>query len=130
MVPFPVGPSGNKDTMKTINAEGGYYFIPQYIQNPREVYDIIYEFTNWFNGDLEYRDDLTWLKDSLVTEENFHYYMEVCERTGFDLLHNLGVLPSLEEMIENIDTPALYTPAQYAETYKQVFQDALDNYFK
>ncbi|MCL2031583.1 MAG: extracellular solute-binding protein, partial [Oscillospiraceae bacterium] len=130
MVPFPIGPSGSRETFKAVNAEGNYYFIPRFIQNPREVYDVIYDYTNWFNGDLDYRDDLTWLKDSVVSEENFRYYMEVCGLTGFDLLHNIGVLPSLEEMVENIDAPAVYTPAQYAETYKQVFQDALDNYFK
>lgn len=130
MVPFPVGPSGNKDTNKAVNAEGSYYFIPQYIKDPREVYDVMYDFTNWFNGDLEYRDDLSWIKDALVTDANFKYYNEVCGRIGFDLLHNLGVQPALETMLETTAGPAQYTPAQYAETYKQVFQDALDNYFK
>lgn len=129
MVPFPVGPSGQKNTNAALNAEGNYYFIPQYIKNPREVYDVIYELRNWFNNDLDYRDDLTWIKDSLVTEANFKYYAEICGRSGFDLLHNLGFQPAFETMLQTTEGPAQYTPAQYAETYKQVFQNALDNYF-
>ena len=131
MVPFPIGPQGNAATMPTENAEGSFYFIPQNIGRPREVFDVIYDLTNWFEDDLEYRDDLTWLKNSLVTEKNFDAYMSVVGRPGFDLMHNLpGVAPSIELMLQNIDAPPEYTPAQYAETYKQVFQDALDNFFR
>ncbi|MCL2663381.1 MAG: ABC transporter substrate-binding protein [Oscillospiraceae bacterium] len=129
MVPFPVGPRGNKDTMATENAEGNFYFIPRYIQDPRFVFDVLYDLTNWFDYDLEYRDDLTWLKNSLVTEANFDMYMSIVGRPGFDLLHNLPLSPSVDMMLNSISGPPTYTPAQYVETFKQVFQDALDNYF-
>jgi len=131
MVPFPVGPQGNAATMATENAsDGTFYFIPQHIGNPREVFDIFYDLRNWFEDDLEYRDDLVWLKNSLVSEKNFEFYMKVVGRPGFDLMHTLpGVAPSIELMLQNIDAPPELTPAQYAETYKQVFQDALDNFF-
>jgi hypothetical protein len=130
MVPFPIGPQGNRDTMATENAEGNFYFIPRYIQDPRFVFDVLYDLTNWFDGDLEYRDDLTWLKNSLVTEANFNAYMSVVGRPGFDLLHNLPLSVSFNMMLEDVSGPPTYTPAQYVETFKQVFQDALDNYFK
>ena len=129
IVPFPVGPRGNKDTMATENAEGNFYFIPRYIQDPRFVFDVLYDLTNWFDGDLEYRDDLTWLKNMLITDANFNMYMSIAGRPGFDLLHNLPLAPSVDMMLTDTAGPPTYTPVQYVETFKQVYQDALDNYF-
>jgi len=129
MVPFPVGPQGNAGTMATTNVSGNYYFIPRYIKDADEVFNIMYDLTNWFDGDLEYRDDLAWFKDRMISEENFDFYMKVAGRMGFDLLMDLGFAPSIPLMLETTIGPAEYTPAQYAETYRQVFQDALDNYF-
>jgi len=130
MVPFPIGPNGNKDTMPTQSVEGGYYFIPRYIAQPREVFDVIYDLTNWFKGDLDYRDDMDWVKDMVMTDENFKYYMEVNGRTGFELAFVLGFSASVDGMFEQTNGPPIYTPAQYVEIYRQVYQDALDNYFK
>ncbi|MCL2078445.1 MAG: extracellular solute-binding protein [Oscillospiraceae bacterium] len=130
MVPFPVGPSGNKDTMATTNVSGNYYFIPRYIKDPGEVFNIMYDLTNWYDGDLEYRDDIQWWKDRMISEANIEYYMKVAGRMGFDLLMDLGFGPSVPYMLETTTRPAEYTAIQYAETYKQVYQDALDNYFK
>jgi ABC-type glycerol-3-phosphate transport system substrate-binding protein len=131
MVPFPVGPSGNKDTMPAYNVENEYYFIPQYIKDPKQVYDVFYDFTNWFNYDLELRDDPSWLRNSLATEENFKYYMEMQGRVGFDLIYNLGILADTDLIIPQL-YPAMdmMTPRQYVETYKTVYQAALDRYFK
>jgi len=133
MVPFPVGPQGNAATMATTNVSGNYYFIPRYIKDADEVFNVMYDLTNWFVGDLEYRDDIGWFKDRMISEANFDYYMKVAGRMGFDLLDNLGFGPSIPYMLETIGGetpgPAQYTPAQYAETYRQVYQDALDNYF-
>jgi len=131
MVPFPVGPNGDKDTMPAYNLENEYYFIPKYIKDPEQVYDVFYDFTNWFDGDLDLRDDLTWIKNSLATEENLKYYMEMQGRVGFDLIYNLGILADTDLII-----PQLYpyedkkTPRQYVDTYKHVYQNALDKYFK
>jgi len=129
MVPFPVGPQGNADTMATTNVSGNYYFIPRYIKDADEVFNIIYDLENWFDGDLEYRDDIQWWKDNMISEANIEYYTKVAGRMGFDLLMDLGFGPSIPFMLTTTEGPPEYTPAQYAETYRQVFQDALDNYF-
>ncbi|MCL2819792.1 MAG: extracellular solute-binding protein [Oscillospiraceae bacterium] len=129
MVPFPVGPQGNAETMATTNISGNYYFIPRYIKDADEVFNVMYDLANWFDGDLEYRDDLGWFFDSMISQANIDYYMKVAGRMGFDLFDSLGFGPSFDMMIENTTGPATYTPAQYVETFKQVYQDALDNYF-
>ena len=129
MVPFPVGPQGNAETMATTNVSGNYYFIPRYIKDADEVFNVMYDLTNWFDGDLEYRDDIQWWKDDMISEANIEYYTKVAGRMGFDLFDSLGFGPSFDMMLETTNGPAEYTPAQYAETYRQVYQDALDNYF-
>ncbi|MCL2628074.1 MAG: extracellular solute-binding protein [Oscillospiraceae bacterium] len=130
MVPFPVGPQGNADTMATTNISGNYYFIPRYIAQPDVVFNVMYDLQNWYDGDLEYRDDIQWWKDRMISEANIEYYMKVSGRMGFDLLMDLGFGPSIPMMLTTTAGPPQYTPVQYAETYSQVFQDALDNYFK
>ena len=129
MVPFPVGPQGNADTMATTSVSGQYWFIPRYIKDAEEVFNVMYDLSNWFNGDLEYRDDIQWWKDNMISEANIDAYMNVAGRMGFDLMMDLGFAPSIPLMLETTAGPAEYTPAQYAETYRQVYQDALDNYF-
>ena len=129
MVPFPVGPQGNFETMATTNISGNYYFIPRYIKDADEVFNIIYDLENWHEGDLEYRDDIQWWKDLMISQSNIDAYMSASGRMGFDLLMDLGFPPSIPLILETTMGPAEYTPAQYAETYRQVFQDALDNYF-
>ncbi|MDR2589395.1 MAG: extracellular solute-binding protein [Oscillospiraceae bacterium] len=131
MVPYPVGPRSTADTMKTFNAlTNKYYFIPRYIQDARQVFDVMYDLTNWFDGDLEYRDDLLWFENHMISQANIDIYIDVVGRNGFELMMSLGFGPSLDSMIENTTGPAVMTPAQYAETYSLVFQDALDNYFE
>jgi len=129
MVPFPVGPQGNADTMATTNVSGNWYFIPRYIKDADEVFNIMYDLTNWFDNDLEYRDEVQWFKDRMISEANYDYYVKVAGRMGFDFLMNLGFEPSIPLMLETTGGPAEYTASMYAETYRQVYQDALDNYF-
>jgi hypothetical protein len=132
MVPFPVGPNGDKATNPSASVEGGYYFIPRYVYDSKQVYDAIYDYTNWFNYDIDDRDDLSWIRDSLHSPENLKYYLEF-ERNplGFDLIFNLG-LPSAatDVIIASINGPAEMTPAQYVQSYRNVFQNALNAYFK
>jgi len=115
--------------MATTNISGNYYIIPRYIKDADEVFNIVYDLQNWFDGDLEYRDDIQWWKDNMISQANIDAYMSAAGRMGFDLMMDLGFPPSIPLMLETTLGPAEYTPAQYAETYKQVYQDALDNYF-
>jgi hypothetical protein len=131
MVPFPVGPQGDKYTMPSTSVEGGYYFIPRFVRDSSLVYNVIYDFTNWFNYDLQDRDDVSWISDSVYSEANLHYYLEF-ERNpvGFDLIFNLGLPSAATDMIlETVEGPPVMTPAQYVESFRQVFQNALNNYF-
>jgi len=129
MVPFPVGPQGNHETMATNNVSGNWYFIPRYIKDADEVFNVMYDLLNWYDGDLEYRDDIEWWENLMFSQRNIDMYMSVSGRVSFDLFDNLGFGPSVDRMIESINGPAEFTPAQYAETFRQVYQDALDNYF-
>ena len=130
MVPFPVGPSGDRDTMATSNTTGNYYFVSRYIKDPGVVFNVMYDLANWYDGDTELRDEgLDWFWDRMISETNTEFYLKTVGRFGFDMMESLGFNPSIPLMLESIDGPAEYTPIQYAETYRQVYQDALDNYF-
>ena len=97
------------------------------------VYNVFYDLKNWYDGDTTIRDDketMWWWYASTSNKEelqdaNYDVMFECGSREQFDLVWSLGV---------DCDYPALfngdYTPAQFQETYKQQFQDALDSYFK
>lgn len=128
MVPWPVGPSGNAETNTSKIVAGNFYFIPTGVENPELVYQVFYEYNNWYNDDLTIRDDedsLTWWKDSVISEENYEVMELLGQKEQFELWNSLGV---------NIDIESLVlgemTPAQVQETYKQPLQDALNVYFK
>lgn len=132
-VPWPVGPSGNQETNKMKIAESSYFFIPVGTEDPELVYNVFYDLKNWYDGDTTIRDDketMWWWYASTSNKEelqdaNYDVMFECGSREQFDLVWSLGV---------DCDYPALfngdYTPAQFQETYKQQFQDALDSYFK
>jgi len=129
MVPFPVGPQGNQETMATSPISGNWYMIPRYIKDADEVFNVFYDLINWWDFDIEYRDDMDWLRDRFGPDINYDFYMKTVGRFGFDLFDKLGFGPSVDSIMDSTTGPALYTPAQYAEIYRQVYQDALDNYF-
>ena len=127
MVPWPVGPSGNQETNKMKNVtSGNAWMIPSGVEDPEFVYNVFYDWTNWYNFDTEYRDsNLSWWEDAVITEENFAVMEELGARENFDLWNNLGVAYDLEGLITGV-----ITPSQFQETYKQLYQDALDAFFK
>lgn len=127
MVPWPVGPSGNQETNKMKNVtSGNAWMIPSGVEDPELVYNVFYDWTNWYNNDTEYRDsNLSWWEDAVITEENFAVMEELGARENFDLWNNLGVTYDLEGLITGV-----ITPSQFQETYKQLYQDALDAFFK
>ena len=131
-VPWPVGPSGNQETNRMKITNGEYYIIPVGVEDPELVYNIFYDFTNWYDGDTSIRDDaetLGWWyavtsKDLDIQDWNFEVMFEMGMREQFDLVSSLGVFPDFMGLF-NGD----YTPAQFQETYKQEYQDALDRTF-
>ena len=134
-VRWPVGPSGNKDTNAGKNlVPNGCLMIPAGCQEPEKVFNVMYDFWN-FTGDVDttvtIRDDraaLNWWYDSVgltteMMEANVAVMKECGSKTVTDLWDGVGI-----EMDWNSLINGTMTPAQFQETYKQTYQDALDSY--
>lgn len=130
--PFPVGPHGDKDSNAMLEAGGNFFFIPVGVEDPKLVYDVFYEWNNWYQGDTSLRDDrdsLAWwaevtAKDPEIQNHNLAIQQLCMTREQFDLWKTTGV---------GLDWTAFFagdmTVAQFQETYKLLYQDALDVYF-
>ena len=130
---WPVGPSGDAATNPAVNASGGNFFvIPAGVENPELVYRFLYDLYNWYDGDTSFRDDpatVNWwynetAKVTEINDHNFAIQTECLSKPGFELYDAVGVEMDLESLIAGD-----MTPAQIQETYKQEYQDALDNIF-
>ncbi len=131
---WPVGPSGNQETDAQLNNVGGeLYIIPASVQDPLTVFNVLYDSWNWYEGDVEKRDNpaqLNWWIDATGRNEenrqaNFKIQQEILAKQTVDLWNSMGVSFNLWELLDGT-----VTPSQWQETYKQNFQDALDQYFK
>lgn len=131
-VQWPVGPSGNAETNKGKFTAGSFWFIPNGVEDPELVYNVFEEISNWYQDDVEIRDDKEtmwwWYAVTAGTEElqdaNFDVMFDVGSREQFDLWNSLNVTMDLESLINGS-----MTAAQVQETYRQEFQAALDAYF-
>ena len=132
-VRWPVGPSGDKETNAAKNAVNGeYYIIPNGIQDPETVFNVMYDFWNWYGGDTSVRDNkqvLNWWYNCTSTKEelqnaNFAVMEDCGAHTTFDLWNSMSISYDLQSLIKGE-----MTPAQFQETYKQQVQDGLDAYF-
>ena len=132
-VRWPVGPSGNQETNAGVNAAGGNFFvIPAGVKDPEKVFNFLYDLYNWFEDDTSFRDDpatVNWwynetAKVTELNDANFEVQKDCLSKPGFELYSSLGVGYDLESLIAGE-----ITPAQFQETYKQEFQDALDASF-
>lgn len=135
-VRWPVGPNGNKDTNAGKNTTSGeFYIIPAGVLEPEKVYNFLYDYWNWFDGDTSIRDDKKalnwWYGVTAKTEElqnlNFEVMRDCGANTTFDLWNSMGIAygTSLQDLIKGE-----MTPAQFQETYKQQIQDGLDTFYK
>lgn len=125
--PWPIGPSGDEATNKFKNvSSGNAWMIPAGVDNPELVYNVFYDWQNWYHGDTDLRDgDLTWWEDCAITEENYEVMEYLGQRGAFDLWNALGVEWNWPALLDGE-----MTAAQFAETYKQSVQDALDGFYK
>lgn len=125
-VPYPVGPSGNEATnARRLASSGNAFMIPTGVENPELVYNVFYDYKNWYHDDLDFRDgDMTWWEDCAMTEENYEIMEYMGASDGFDLWNALGL---------DWDWSALLngemTAAQFQETWRQPVQTALDTFF-
>lgn len=132
-VQWPVGPSGSAATNPAVNAiDSQFFVIPAGIQDPERVYNFLYDLYNWFDGDTTLRDDpatATWWYNETANKEelkasNFEVQKFCLSKPGIELFDQLGVEFEVETLMDGTTTPA-----QWQETYKQAFQDALDRTF-
>lgn len=125
VVPWPVGPNGNKDTNAGYMTAGNYYIIPVGVEDPETVYNVFYDWTNWYNNDLSYRDDTEWAENCYVTERNFEYVVDMGSKQSFDIW---GSLPGGFSLVPLMNGEK--TGSQLAEENKLIIQEGLDQYFK
>ena len=128
-VQWPVGPSGNQETNKAkLGGSGEYYMIPVGVEDPELVFNVFYDFSNYYHGDVSIRDDretMDWwysvtAKEPEIQDSNYEVMFDIGMREQFEQFDALQVFPDWAAFF-NGD----YTPAQFQETYKQEIQDAI-----
>lgn len=131
-VPFPIGPSGDEATNPRKNSgQGNAYFIPVGVDNPAFVYEVFEAWQNWYHSDFDLRDaDMSWWENAAATEENYAVmeYLGDPNHAAPDLFNGLGLPIDWTALLGAGENPM--TAAQFQETYKQTYQDALDAFFK
>ena len=132
IVPFPIGPSANKDDIKTRCETDNKYFIPVGVKDPELVYNVMYDWINWHKGDPELRDDTEWAEnmmtsgsDADLSARNFEYLSECGKNAYLDLWDKLGIDIGVFNLV-TLDAET--TPASLAEAHSGEIQAALDAY--
>ncbi|MBR6223952.1 MAG: extracellular solute-binding protein [Lachnospiraceae bacterium] len=125
--PWPIGPSGNKETNARKNDIGGAaYFIPKGVEDPYLVYSVFQDYKDYYGDDFEQRDYVNeWWHDNALTEDNYNVMCYCGEKTGVDLWNSIGVDYQFPLLLKGEQTAA-----QFQETNKQLVQSALDAMFK
>ena len=125
VVPWPCGPDGNKDLNSHSQPRSNWYFIPTGVKEPRFVYDVLFDWLNWYGGDLSLGADMKWSRSMYMTDRNFAYATMMDSKPGFDVWESLGVNIELTTMLKGERTPE-----DIAAEYAPQFQAALDRYFE
>ncbi|MDR0858133.1 MAG: ABC transporter substrate-binding protein [Oscillospiraceae bacterium] len=126
VVPWPCGPSGKPETNYASDSDSTWYMIPQGAEDPEFIYNVIFDWLNWYDYDLDIAVDYSWARERYMSERNFEYAQEMSAKQGFDLWESLSKTTNFSLvflMQGSQDTQALID--QYAESY----QAALDTYF-
>ena len=126
VVPWPLGPNADINNLKHGGTSGNWYMIPMYTNNPRQVYDVVFDWLNWYDYERELAENWEWSRNMYMSDRNFEYALMMNQNTGLDIYGDLGLGDSFS-MVEIMNGEK--TAAQYAEEVKQVVQDALDNFF-
>jgi len=121
--PWPIGPSGNKETNATKNGlDTNVYMIPTGVKDPEFVYNVFSEYLDWYGDDYDLRDEVNeWWHDSALTEENFQVMYDCGLKSTLDLWNSIGVDYQIPSLLDGT-----MTAAQFQETNKQLVQSALD----
>ena len=124
VVPWPYGPSGTKESSQRYNTSGNWMFIPVGVENPELVYNILFDYLNWYQGDTSLRDNTEWEENMFMTERNYEMAKESSQTGSFDIWGTLGGGFSLVTLMDGTETPS-----QLAEAWKLIIQGELDAYF-
>lgn len=131
VVPWPRGYSVEEgEEYPGYAIAGNWFFIPKYINDADLVYQVFFDWKNWYNYDTELRDGNNWFAQTVYSPKaddpnrNFTYVSDMATRSYFDVWGSLEVV-SLYDIITGTTTTA-----QYIEANKQVLQDAMDSFFK
>lgn len=131
IVPFPIGPSGDQETNATRSETDNWQFIPVGIEDPTTVYNVYYDWCNWYNFDTTYRDDTEWSENMMysggdddLSARNFEYLKAMGTNSQLELWDKLGVDLGIYGLVVVDGT----TPAQIQEEHASEIQAALDAY--
>lgn len=135
VVPWPRGYSVEEgEDYPQCAVAGNWYFIPKGVDDADLVYQVMFDWINWYDYDTELRDTNTWYAEVSYSPNaedpgrNYEYLLEMSQSTYFDLWSSLDVV-SMYNIIYISDDVEHYTAAQYVEANKQLVQDAIDSYF-
>ncbi|MCL2637030.1 MAG: hypothetical protein FWD48_01540 [Oscillospiraceae bacterium] len=125
VVPWPIGPSGNQATNSHSTAANiNWFFIPANTENPRLVYDVMFDWHNWYDYDRTLAEDLEWSRGCYMNERNFDYAYMMSQNLGFDLWYTGGGGIHLIESLLNGEM----TAAEFVSEAEPLIQQALDIY--
>ncbi|MCL2124606.1 MAG: extracellular solute-binding protein [Oscillospiraceae bacterium] len=126
VVPWPCGPRGDDSTNTLSTPAGAWYFIPLGVENPRLVYDVMFDWINWYGGDADLGADYTWSRSMYMSERNFDYASMMTARPGLDMWESIGSEFgfNLTDMLDGITEPA-----DIVETFSVQYQQSLDRFF-
>ena len=126
VVPWPRGPRGNDATNTLSTPSGSWYFIPNGVEDARLVYDVIFDWVNWYDGDMSLGADTNWSQSMYMNSRNFDYASMMASRPGLDLWESLGgeFGFGITNLLAGRDTPE-----DIVEQYSALYQQALDRFF-
>ncbi|MDR2370477.1 MAG: extracellular solute-binding protein [Treponema sp.] len=124
VAPWPVGPHGNRESNRQSRSQNNWYFIPRGVENPRLVYDIFFDWVNWFDGNRELSEE-HWSKNQYMNDRNYAYAVMMASRPGFDIWDSLGTDFNLLPLISGE-----VVPEEMVKEYALQYQAALDTFFK
>ena len=126
VVPWPCGPGGDDRTNTLSTPAGAWYFIPRGVEDARLVYDVLFDWVNWYEGDMELGADRSWSRSMYMNGRNFEYAAMMASRPGLDLWESLGrdFGFGLADLLAGNASPD-----DIVEEYSEQFQQALDRFF-
>ena len=126
VVPWPCGPNGDDATNTLSTPSGLWYFIPRGVEDARLVYNVIFDWLNWYDGDMDLGADTNWSQSMYMSSRNFGYASSMAARPGLDLWESLG--SEFGFGITDLLSGSA-DPADIAEQYGELFQQALNRFF-